>query len=84
MLAGSPSLLLLCVHLSWTVAEGQTECIYTCFSVTLLSGAGVCRELGHATNRSQPVSFGQWEGERVPEGQGKWEKCNIGQLLPCL
>lgn len=58
-----------------TVAKGQTG-VYTCFSVILLCGAGFCRELGCATNRSQPLSYGEWDGwgrGEVLEGQGKWE-----------
>lgn len=67
-----------------TIAQCQTKGVYTCFSVTLLCGAGFCRELGHATNTSQPLGFGEWDGRGwVLEGQGRGGKCKVSQPLLC-
>lgn len=48
-----------------------------------LCGAGFCGELGRATNRSRPLSFGGWDGRGwVPGGQGRGGKYKTGTPVP--
>lgn len=78
LLAGEPlapdALLLLALG-PRTAAEGQMGCVDTCFSVTLLYGAGFCKELDYTTDRPQPLCFGKMGGvERVPRVRANEEE----------